>query len=156
MSPDAPEPDHCGSCRACLDACPTDAFAAPYVLDATRCISYTTIEARDGIPPEMREAHGDWLFGCDICQEVCPWNLRRDAVAFNPEPLDQALRSIEYCRELADSRSTGVQHPDDLERFRRAVAGYVTALTAVQITAPRAEKNVANSARSRAPSNARS
>ncbi|MEE8458378.1 MAG: EAL domain-containing protein [Phycisphaerales bacterium] len=62
-------------------------------------------------------------------------DLRRDAVAFNPESLDQALRSIEYCRELADDRSTGVQHPDDLERFRRGVAGYVTALTAVQITA---------------------
>ena len=66
--------DHCGSCTACLDACPTEAIVAPYVVDGSKCISYFTIELKENLPQEMKGKFDDWAFGCDVCQDVCPWN----------------------------------------------------------------------------------
>src|SRR6476660_3277563 len=66
--------DHCGTCTACLDACPTQAIVSPYVVDGSKCISYFTIELKDNLPEEMKGKFNDWAFGCDVCQDVCPWN----------------------------------------------------------------------------------
>jgi epoxyqueuosine reductase len=87
LSADLPAPDRCGTCTRCIDACPTDALIAPYQLDSNRCIAYLTIEKRGAIPEEMREGIGRHVFGCDICQDVCPWNRkspRTEAAEFQP------------------------------------------------------------------------
>lgn len=86
---DSATTDHCGSCTACLDACPTDAIVAPYVVDGSKCISYFTIELKENIPTEMKGKFNDWAFGCDVCQDVCPWNKfskPHKEPLFNPNP----------------------------------------------------------------------
>jgi epoxyqueuosine reductase len=105
LTPDAPHSGfHCGTCTACLDACPTTAFPEPGVLDARRCISYLTIEHRGPMANELRSDVGDWIFGCDICQEVCPWN-RRDRT--EPELVDPVemlgLSDAEFRRRFGGS-----------------------------------------------------
>ncbi|GAA4313090.1 tRNA epoxyqueuosine(34) reductase QueG [Mucilaginibacter gynuensis] len=84
-----PTADHCGSCTRCIDACPTDAIVGPYVVDGSRCISYLTIELKNEIPAEFKDKMDGWMFGCDICQEVCPWNrfsVLHNEPAFDPHP----------------------------------------------------------------------
>ena len=86
---DQPVTDHCGDCTACLDACPTQAIVAPYVVDGSKCISYFTIELKNEIPVSVKGQFDDWIFGCDVCQDVCPWNRfskpHREPL-FNPHP----------------------------------------------------------------------
>ena len=108
---DEPEADHCGSCRRCLDACPTDAFPRAGVLDASRCIAYFTIENKGPVPEEFRPGVGDWVFGCDVCQEVCPWNRFEKPSRALPPPREALAIPL---AELADL---------DEEAFRRRFRG---------------------------------
>jgi epoxyqueuosine reductase len=97
-----PHADFCGSCTACLDACPTRAIVAPGVVDSGLCISYWTIEHRGSVPAQRRAGNGDWIFGCDVCQEVCPWN-RTFARARTDDPFARRedLRSLDPAELLA-------------------------------------------------------
>jgi len=105
LEPDGPIKDYCGTCTACIDACPTDAIVAPYEVDGSRCISYFTIELKDErLPEEMAGKFDNWAFGCDICQEVCPWNRfsqTHSEPAFDPKPelLDMTKQEWEEITE---------------------------------------------------------
>jgi epoxyqueuosine reductase len=106
LTPDAPhEASHCGTCTACLDACPTEAFAGPGLLDSRRCVSYLTIELRGPIAEGLRAGVGNWVFGCDVCQEVCPWN-RKAPPGREPalQPRDD-LQTLELCELLCVSEA---------------------------------------------------
>jgi epoxyqueuosine reductase len=110
LTPGLPAPDRCGSCTRCIDACPTEAFIAPYQLDSNKCIAYLTIEKRGAIPEEIRSGMGRHVFGCDICQDVCPWNRKAPATnaeEFQPQP-ELVNPALDW---LADM---------DEEKFRRA------------------------------------
>jgi epoxyqueuosine reductase len=112
LAPDRPLEDLCGSCTLCLEACPTGALAEPYRLDSNRCISYWTIEHRGALPAEARRMVGGWVFGCDVCQEVCPWNAEPTA-AVHPEMELPPERG-----ELTLARLLGLPREEYVERFR--------------------------------------
>jgi epoxyqueuosine reductase len=114
--------EHCGTCRACLDACPTGALVAPYRLDARKCISYLTIELRGPVPADLRGAVQDWVFGCDLCQEVCPWNRRAppsSEPAFRPAG-DRNPLALPELFQIDDSLWRRRFRPTALWRARRA------------------------------------
>lgn len=100
---DTPETEHCGSCTRCIDACPTNAIYEPYRVDANRCISYLTIELKDKIPEEFREQMGQWMFGCDICQDVCPWNHKAEYGSYDDlKPREKVLTPQKNWSELTE------------------------------------------------------
>ena len=129
LAPDSALPDRCGTCTACLEACPTGAFVGPYTLDARRCISYLTIEHRGEIDASLHSAIGGWMFGCDVCQEVCPWNRHappareRALVAGTPPGAPQTLVALtaEEFRERFRGSAIKRARRDGLARNARIV-----------------------------------
>jgi epoxyqueuosine reductase len=122
LQPDLPAPDRCGSCTRCIDACPTDALVAPYQLDATKCISYLTIEKRGSIAEELRAQMGRHIFGCDICQDVCPWNRKApvtQAAEFEPRP-ELISPALDWLAEMSAEEFTETFRGSPVRRTKHA------------------------------------
>ncbi len=121
LTPDFPAPDRCGSCTRCIDACPTDALIEPYQLDSNRCISYLTIEKRGEIPEEMREGMGRHVFGCDICQDVCPWNRKAPATDGDEfQPRDGLVNpALEWLAEMTAEEFRNTFRGSPIRRTKR-------------------------------------
>ncbi len=112
--------DHCGTCTACIDACPTQAIVAPYVVDGSKCISYFTIELKENIPQEMKGKFDDWAFGCDVCQDVCPWNKfskPHDEPLFNPNPEVLSMSKKDW-KEITEETFKAVFKNSPLKRAK--------------------------------------
>ena len=112
--------DHCGSCTACIDACPTDAILAPYVVDGSKCISYFTIELKENIPSELKNKFDDWAFGCDVCQDVCPWNRfskKHNEPLFDPNPEFLSMSKKDW-REITEETFKVVFKNSPLKRVK--------------------------------------
>ena len=122
LEADLPAPDRCGTCTRCIDACPTDALIAPYQLDSNRCISYLTIEKRGAIPEEMRERMGRHVFGCDICQDVCPWNRKAPATtAPEFQPREGLVNpALEWLAEMSAEEFREKFHGSPIRRTKRS------------------------------------
>jgi epoxyqueuosine reductase len=120
LVPDGPVPDHCGTCTACLDACPTQAFVGPWVLDARRCLAYLTIEHRGDVTEEWKPAMREWLFGCDVCQEVCPWNRKAPPASEHALAPSAPLPSLTALLEMDDAAFRERFRGSAMSRARRA------------------------------------
>ena len=122
LQPDhAPQPDLCGQCTLCIDACPTQALVEPYVLDARRCISYLTIEHRGSVPEELRAPVGTHVFGCDICQDVCPFNRKAPVAAlveFEPSGTGLFAPSLEWLASLREEECRGIFRGSAVKRAK--------------------------------------
>lgn len=117
---DHPTTDHCGTCTACIDACPTQAIVGPYVVDGSKCISYFTIELKNEIPSNVKGKFNDWMFGCDICQDVCPWNRfskPHKEPLFNPKP-ELLSNSIKDWEEMTEEVFQNIFRKNPVKRTK--------------------------------------